>query len=93
MQRLLKIELDRKHGSYVPQLVYDAKCAIPKLSSVSNNGIIELQHCLLDIANSRCKSAHPAFKQHFESILCAISIAVQNILTTFKQGGHRLWIQ
>lgn len=84
MQRLVKIELDRKQGSDAPQLVFDSEGNIPKLSSVSDNGVLELQRCLLDIANCEHDNTQPAFKHHFESKLCAVTVHVKEILNEYR---------
>lgn len=90
MQRLLKIEHDRKHGSNAPQLVFNAEGHIPKLSSLSDSGINELQNCLLDIGSCRCNAQQPAFKHHFESKLCAVTVAVQEILNKLRDEGSKV---
>ena len=89
MQRLLKIEHDGKHGSNVPQLVFNAEGNIPKLSSKSDSGINELQSCLLDIGSSRCTAQQP-FQHHFESKLCAVTVAVQEILNKLRDEGSKV---
>lgn len=89
MQRLLKIELHREGGSNHPQLVFNSKGTIPRLSSMTQDGVTELEKCLLDVANNR-GSAQPLFQCHFRSKLCAVTSSVQNILSVCKANGLKV---
>merc|ERR1719330_333011 len=84
MQRLLKIEMERRGDTSLPRLVFDFQREIPRLSSKKKGGTAALEQCLLDLANGR---GSRTFQNHFQSKLCAVTRSVQQIVSAFKEEG------
>mmetsp|Transcript_693 Transcript_693/g.799 ORF Transcript_693/g.799 Transcript_693/m.799 type:complete len:1529 (-) Transcript_693:95-4681(-) len=68
------------------KVIFDANNDIPRVSTTVHGETRQFEQCLLDITTDTIS----VFKDHLNTQLCAVTLSVQQVISSFKNEGYKV---